>query len=215
MRYGGLNGWPTTRRPGLAATVAMSVMGKPEVDEAMITSAGVTASMSARSARLSSRSSGPLSWTNPAPSTASARVGSTVRLSGDAPSASPSSVRAGQAPSTMRRSFASASGAGSHARTRYPRARKWAAQPPPMTPAPMHATVRMSWGSGTGVSLQVQDAAGVVGLGDGAAESLHDGHRALDELGVGGLDALGQVQVVLESDPHVPAEQCRVRDPRQ
>ena len=57
-------------------------------------------------------------------------------------------MSAGQAASTSPRSRASASGAGSQARTANPRARKYATQPPPMTPAPTQATVR-TWSGAT------------------------------------------------------------------
>src|SRR3569833_3508129 len=171
--------------------------------------AGVAASISARSFCLSGRSSGALSWTKVASATASARVATTPRLSRLAPSARPSEVSAGQAASTSRRSFASASGAGSQARTWKPWARKCATQPPPITPAPTHATV-----SGMDALLQAEDLAGAGSACHGGAEVLHDPDGALNELPVGRLLTHRQVEVVLEPDPDVPAEQHRLRDPR-
>ena len=49
MRYGGLNGWATTSRCGDRASTAISVIPKPEVDEAMTTCSGVAASIAASS----------------------------------------------------------------------------------------------------------------------------------------------------------------------
>lgn len=79
------------------------------------TPGAVTASMSASSRCFTGKDSGALSWTNPAPSTASARVGTTVRLSEEAPSANPSSVNAGHADSTSRDSRSAAPSPGSQA----------------------------------------------------------------------------------------------------
>ena len=118
IRYGGLNGCPTTVRSGWAQRSCISVMPYPDVDDEMTTPGGVAASMSASSVRLSSRSSGALSCTKSAWAQAVARSCSTTRLSRLAPSDSPSSTSAGQAWSTRCRSRVSASSAGSHATTR-------------------------------------------------------------------------------------------------
>ena len=59
-----------------------------------------------------------------------------------------------------------------------------------------------------------EDLAALVGGRDLGTHALDDGPRALDELRVGRLDALGQVEVVLQPDPHVAAEQDRLGHPR-
>ena len=102
---------------GVVASTCMSVMANPEVDDAITTPDAVAASMSASSRRFTDKDSGALSWTNPTPSTASARVGATVRLSREAPSANPSSVNAGQAASTSRDNRSAEPSPGSQART--------------------------------------------------------------------------------------------------
>ena len=53
MRYGGLNGWATTSRCGVRASTAISVMPKPDVDDATTTCSGVAASIAASRLRLS------------------------------------------------------------------------------------------------------------------------------------------------------------------
>ena len=60
------------------------------------------------------------------------------------PAPGPGAQDAGHASSTARRSFASASGAGSQAVTSSPRARQRAAQPAPITPVPTIATLTRS-----------------------------------------------------------------------
>src|SRR5215470_6670797 len=59
MRYGGLKGWPTTHRCGLAQSACSIVIANPDVLEAMITPDGVALSMLARMPRLTAASSGP------------------------------------------------------------------------------------------------------------------------------------------------------------
>ncbi len=118
MRYGGLNGCPTTSRCGVGQSTCISVMPYPEVEDEITTPTGVAASMRASRSRLSARSSGALSCTNSASATASSSVAAMTRFWPEAPAASPSSARAGHAASTSRRSFASKSGAGSQAVTR-------------------------------------------------------------------------------------------------
>src|SRR5699024_3171705 len=66
MRWAGLNGWPTMMRSGAeAARAAISEGAYPDVDEAMIADLGAAASISASSDCLTSRRSGPFSWTVP------------------------------------------------------------------------------------------------------------------------------------------------------
>src|SRR5882757_2101962 len=90
-----------------------------------------------------------------------------------------------------------------------------------MTPAPMHATVSTasgvtpSTGSDTGGRLQTEHPAGRIRCGHLRAEVLHDVHRALDELPVRRLHAALEVQVVLQPDPDVAAEQHRLGHPGQ
>ena len=88
-----------------------------------------------------------------------------------------------------------------------------------MTPAPTQVTVRTSAGVDRGrvmrARLQVRGSRGASsGVATRGAHRLDDRPRALDELRVGGLDALAQVEVVLQPDADVPAEQHRLRDPR-
>ena len=61
--------------------------------------------------------------------------------------------------------------------------------------------------------LQREDLAALVGGGHLGTHALHDGLRPLDQLRVRRLDALAQVEVVLEPDADVSAEQHRLRHP--
>ena len=76
IRYGGLNGCPTTVRSGWAHATCISLMPKPEVELEMTMPSGAAASMSASSCTLSSSTSGALSCTNCAPASAFSRSGS-------------------------------------------------------------------------------------------------------------------------------------------
>src|SRR5436190_3431303 len=78
---GGLVGCATTQRSGRSVSRAISLIGRADVLEARIASGGASRSSSAKSARFAARSSAPLSWTQPAPATASASV-ATVRRAG-------------------------------------------------------------------------------------------------------------------------------------
>ena len=130
IRYGGLNGCPTTRRDGSAAVVAISLIGKPEVDDATTTSSVVAADQVGEQAPLELEVLRGALLDELGPVQASANEPATRSRDRSAPSSRPSSVNAGQAASTVRRSRASASSAGSQATTSNPRARKYAAQPP-------------------------------------------------------------------------------------
>ena len=75
--------------------------------------------------------------------------------------------------------------------------------------------MRTSSGAGAGHRrLQREDLAALVGGGDVRTHALHDRPGPLDQLRVGRLHALAQVEVVLEADPDVAAEQHRLRHPR-
>ena len=117
IRYGGLNGCPTTVRSGWAQLICISLIPNPDVEDEITTWGAAAASMSASSWRFSSRTSGALSWTKSVSSTALLRSGSYLSRSRSAPSVRPIAVSAGQAASTRWRSLSSASGAGSQATT--------------------------------------------------------------------------------------------------
>ncbi len=107
----------------------------------MTTSRGAAASSSASSLIFRSRTSGADSWTNPAPSTASARLPANRSRDSDAPGRRPSFSSTGQACRTDSASRSAAPSPGSQAATSNPIRRKCAAQPAPMTPVPTTATV--------------------------------------------------------------------------
>ena len=86
---------------------------KPEVLDATTVSGASAASIRANRVRLTSRFSGPFSWTRATPSTAAA--GSSWKLTrvGSAPAGSPRRSSVGQAASMNSRTRTSQSGAGS------------------------------------------------------------------------------------------------------
>src|SRR5580658_11049691 len=63
-------------------------------------------------------------------------------------------------------------------------------------------------------SMQLQPFAGLRRGGDARAHRLDDAPRLLDQLGIARVDTATEVQVVLEPDAHVAAEQHRLRRPR-
>ena len=89
-----------------------------------------------------------------------------------------------------------------------------------MTPAPTQQTVRTSdrpgptGGGHAALGFRVEDLAALVGRRHLGAHRLDDRPGALDQLRVGRLDALAQVEVVLEADADVAAEQHALRHPR-
>src|SRR5215468_7535556 len=115
----------------------------PEELDAMIESGGVALSMSANNLILKSGRSGPFSWTKSAFDKASFILEVKLSRSRAAPGERPTSVSCSHASSTYLRKLASAFGAGSVATTSKPRARYWAVQLAPMTPAPTMATRRI------------------------------------------------------------------------
>jgi hypothetical protein len=135
-------------RSGCAQRLAMREGRNRDEELAITTSGAQAASMSATSVILSASSSGALSWTNCARSSALPRSLVKPSRSRLAPGASPSRSSAGHARSSASRMRASAPSPGSVATTSSPRARNSAAQAPPMVPAPTHATRCTARGSG-------------------------------------------------------------------
>ena len=72
-----MKGWPTTTRSGRAQPAWRRLGRSPEVEEAMIASAGAARLAQARRGRFTSSHSGTLSWTKAAPSTASSTLATT------------------------------------------------------------------------------------------------------------------------------------------
>lgn len=113
----GLNGWPTTSRPGWVIRDCRLDGVKPEVEEAMMRSGATTASIRASSSCFSASRSGACSCTKSAPRTHASTSVVKVRRSGSAPAARPRRSSVGQARRMKPRAKASPSGAGSVAQT--------------------------------------------------------------------------------------------------
>ena len=69
-----MKGCPTTTRSGPAQSAWSRLGRRPEVEEAMTASGGAARLAAARRGRFTSSRSGTLSWTKPAPATASSRL---------------------------------------------------------------------------------------------------------------------------------------------
>src|SRR5262249_41746378 len=174
------------------------------------------------SLRLSASFSGAFSWMKSASPTAAARASTWRSLPRSAPGARPTRVSAVQALATLSRSRGLAPGAGSQATTSSPCARQRAAQPLPITPAPTMATRRIPpltavvmmpssvWSAGLPAELP----AGVGWTQRLGAEQLDDLDRLLDELAIGGEHAPVEIEIVLEPDADVAAEQDSLRHHR-
>src|SRR4051794_36442979 len=184
---------------------------RPDVELANTTSAGAARLAAARRSRLSASRSGALSWTNAAPATAASGLSTSVS---DPSGGSGASVRrriARRALPSTSPTARSASGAGSYRRTSTPLTTKRAAQPPPMTPPPRRPTV-----PGRSPMLRERKlGAHLVGAQDADVHRLEDRHGALDVLPVRRERAAGEVEVVLEPDADVAADERRERDVRE
>ena len=144
IRCGGLKGWPRTTRSGCRMHASWnSLMVIVDVLVASGESAGAASSSLRNRSRLTSRRSGPFSWTKSTPATASSGDATNRRRSGDAPGESPICSMAAHCAATVRRNACSAPASGSVAITSMPRARNAVAQLAPMTPVPIIAAVRM------------------------------------------------------------------------
>ena len=66
---------------------------------------------------------------------------------------------------------------------------------------------RRGWTGGSADLLEVEHVAHLVGAHDVDVHGLENHGGPLDELGVGGLHTLGEVEVVLEPDPDVGTDQ--------
>ena len=178
---------------------------------AITTSAGQNSAMAVNKARLASSRSGPFSCTNAAPASAASSVGATRRRSSPAPSDRPIRCITGQWAATASRSRASAPGAGSHAATSIPRARKALHQLAPITPVPIMATSHVTPGAPAGPASPAPHR----GLARLHVQLPDDTHRARHQLLVGRELTAGIIIIVLEPNAHVPAQQHRLRPSRE
>src|SRR3954447_20602545 len=184
---------------------------RPEVELANTTSGGAARLAAARRSRFSGSRSGALSWTKSAPSTAASGVSTSVSVPSGGSGASVRRRLARRALSTPSPPAGSASDAGSYSRTSTPLSTKRAAQPPPITPPPSSPAV-FGRSATTG---ELQLGAHLVGAEDADVHRLEDRHGALDELPVRGERPAREVQVVLEADARVAADERGERDVRQ
>src|SRR3954464_9554669 len=143
-RCGGLTGWPIRHRalPGSISVKRDATIA--EVDDTSSASGGANRSSSAKILIFWSTFSGPFSWTNSAPFTASATLLATV-IRAAAPSGSAARPWRASACNSSRISpgaAASVSPCGSMSRTFQPARAKIAAQARPIRPTPTMATVR-------------------------------------------------------------------------
>jgi hypothetical protein len=110
IRWGGLNGWPSTTRSAWRQRSWNSVTLILDELDARIALGCVAASMAANAARLKSSRSGPFSCTNCAAATACSTDAQNFSRAVEAPFARPSCCTTGYWRSTASRSAASASG---------------------------------------------------------------------------------------------------------
>src|SRR6187200_966967 len=188
---------------------------RPDVDEAKTTSGGAARHAVASRARLTSSRSGALSCTKSTPSTASSRLAARVSPPSAGSGASVSLGSARRALSSIAPTLRAASGSGSNSRTSTPLSWNRAAQPPPITPPPRIATLRGREPTGSAMATQPQLPAHVLGAKNPCIHGLEYRHRPLDELVVGRQLAARQVDVVLQTHPHVAAGQRRHGDVRE
>src|SRR5262249_42633423 len=163
--------------------------------------------------RFSSTCSGADSWTSSTPATASSTESTSRSSPSGGSGASVSCPRAARASSRTSSARAPAPGAGSKSRTSQPLSTKRPAQPAPITPPP---------GSATECGLRLADTdpqrellPHLLGTEHAHVDPLEDLDRPGDELGVRREVPAREVQVVLEPDAHVRADQRRESDERE
>ena len=180
---------------------------------------GAAASMSASSRRLSSRSSGALSWTNSAPARAVARSGSKLsrRAVGALGQAELGQRRPGRVDEVAQPLLGPGGGIpGDHVVPVGEEVRRPAAADDAGARTADGADIGDSdgWSRHAALGLRLSISRASSGVATLAPIASMMRARLLDELGVGRQDSLAQVEVVLEPDADVAAEQHRLRDPR-